>query len=81
MSTIIVQRECGCFKRSSFDNNKSFQSKDDALMEASTMVEHMNTKFCNKHEFQAREEGGNILIDMSMKTQNDSGCCGGGHCS
>lgn len=81
MSTIIVEKECGCFKKSVYDNNKSFESKDDALMQANLMVNHMNTKFCQKHTFQAREEGENIMISVEMNNGGNSGCCGGGHCS
>ena len=81
MSTIIVEKECGCFKRSVYENNKSFESKDDALLQAGMMVSHMNSKFCQKHEFQAREDGDNIVISVEMKESGNSGCCGGGHCS
>ena len=34
MFTINVEKECGCFKRSAYDNNMSFESKDDALLQA-----------------------------------------------
>ena len=81
MSTIIVQKECGCFKRSAYENNKKFDSKDEALLQATLMVNHMNEKFCQKHEFEAREENGNIIIAVDAKAQVSSGCCGGGHCS
>ena len=80
MSTIIVERECGCFKRSAYENNKSYESKDDALIEAGNMVAHMNDKFCGKHGFEAREDEGNIVISMGAPVAA-SGCCGGGHCS
>ena len=80
-STITVEKECGCFKRSIYDNNMSFESKDDALMQATMMVQHMNTKFCQKHDFEAREENGNIFISVDMKEEGSSTCCDGGHCS
>ena len=80
-SLIIVEKECGCFKRSIYDNNMSFESKDDALLQATMMVQHMNTKFCQKHDFNAIEDNDNILISVSMKESGNSGCCGGGHCS
>jgi hypothetical protein len=81
MNTVIVEKECGCFRKSSHENNVSFESKDDALMNATQMVQDMNTKFCGKHEFIARENGDNILISVEMPTAQSSGCCGGGHCS
>jgi len=80
MHTITIDKECGCFKRSAYENNMKFGSKDDALMQANLMVNHMNTKFCGKHGFQLAEDGENFTISMGEKQQN-SGCCGGGHCS
>jgi len=82
MFTICVDKECGCFKRSAFENNMNFASKDDALIQAKMMVEHMNTKFCQKHEFALSEDGSNFNIALDMRAQPaKSGCCGGGHCS
>lgn len=82
MFKINIDKECGCFKRSPYDNNMSFDSKDDALIQAQTMVNHMNTKFCQKHEFALSEDGQNFSIKMGARQQPaSSGCCGGGHCS
>lgn len=82
MFTICVDKECGCFKRSSFENNMNFSSKDDALIQAKLMVEHMNTKFCKKHGFELSEDGANFNITVNMNSKPaHSGCCGGGHCS
>jgi len=81
MYTISVEKECGCFKKSAYENNMSFESKDDALMQAGLMQNHMNTKFCGKHHFELREDGNNFLIGVSINEAPSSGCCGGGHCS
>ena len=84
MSTINLDRECGCFRRSNLENNTSFESKDDALMEAQAMINHMNTKFCQKHSFTLSEAGDNFNITMNQPAQpapSSGGCCGGGHCS
>jgi len=82
MFTINVTQECGCFKKSPYENNKNFESKDDALLQAKLMVNHMNTKFCEKHEFELSEDGQNFRIAVeSREQQAHSGCCGGGHCS
>ncbi|MCH9740275.1 MAG: hypothetical protein K0U38_05490 [Epsilonproteobacteria bacterium] len=82
MFTINVDKECGCFKRSPYENNQAHSSKDDALIQAQLMVNHMNEKFCKKHEFTLREDGQNFSIAMDMRQQQaSSGCCGGGHCS
>ena len=81
MFTISINKECGCFKRSDYQNNKSFESKDDALLEATTMTKDMNENFCQKHEFALSEDGKNMNITMSPKAQEKTECCGGGHCS
>lgn len=81
MYTITVDKECGCFKKSAYENNMSFESKDDALMQAKLMETHMNSKFCGKHNFELSEDGNNFLISVTMDDQPKGGCCGGGHCS
>ncbi|WP_309500011.1 hypothetical protein [Sulfurovum sp.] len=84
MFTINVEKECGCFKRSAYDNNMSFESKDDALIQAKEMENHMNQKFCQTHQFTLTENGDTFNIGVEMKPKAPSaatGCCGGGHCS
>ena len=81
MFTINVEKECGCFRKSEFENNKRFSSKDDALLQAQLMVNHMNTKFCQKHDFVLSEDGENFKIAVYDAPKSHSGCCGGGHCS
>jgi len=81
MFTVNIDKECGCFKKSDLENNKSFDNKDDALIEAKNMVTHMNDEFCQKHEFVFSEDGQNFQIAMSEREKAHSGCCGGGHCS
>ena len=41
MFTIQVTKECGCFKKSSYENNMQFDNKDDALLQAKLMESHM----------------------------------------
>ena len=83
MSKIIVSKECGCFKKSDFENNMSFSSKDDALISAQSMVRVMNNDFCGKHEFTLSDDGTDMYIDVQSTGGEEShtGCCGGGHCS
>jgi len=64
MFKIIVEKECGCFKRSRFDNNVAVDSKDDALVKALDMVKIMNEDFCGKHKFKVEETGDTFLIKM-----------------
>jgi len=76
MFKIIVEKECGCFKRSDLVNGIDVESKDDALMKSIEMRDHMNNEFCGKHQFKVQEVGSNFVIAMSDSTSN--GCCGGG---
>lgn len=80
MYTINVDKECGCFRRSGFENNTSFSSNDEALMNANSMVKQMNERFCGKHLFSLKEDGNTFQISMLAPTPS-GGCCGGGHCS
>lgn len=66
MSKIIVEKECGCFKRSDFENHKEYESKEQALTEALAMAEDMNETFCQKHNFQVVEQGDDVVIKMEM---------------
>ncbi len=78
MHNIIVDKECGCFKRSNLENNLSISSKDEALTKAIEMKNQMNDEFCGKHDFDLVEHQNNFVITFAQ--QKVSGCCGGGHC-
>lgn len=65
MFKIIVDRECGCFKRSDMNNNVEFDSKEDALTTALEMVSTMNDDFCAKHKFTLEEVAETFMIKMS----------------
>jgi len=76
MFKIIIEKECGCFKKSSMQNGETLENKDDALMKSLDMVGTMNSDFCGKHEFKLQEVGDDFVIAMNDSTSN--GCCGGG---
>jgi len=76
MFKIIVEQECGCFKRSALENGIEMESKDDALMRSIDMKDQMNNEFCGKHNFKVQEAGNNFVIAFEQSTSN--GCCGGG---
>ncbi|RUM69284.1 MAG: hypothetical protein DSZ08_06670 [Sulfurovum sp.] len=61
MFTIHIEKECGCFKKSSYENNMTFDNKDDALTQAKLMESHMNQKFCQKHMFYTEEKGDTLF--------------------
>lgn len=64
MFNIVVDRECGCFKRSGLANNITVDSKDEALTKSLEMKDHMNDKFCGKHGFRVEENGNTFVITM-----------------
>ena len=66
MTTLIMEKQCGCFKRSDLESEQQFESKDEALQEAIAMCEEMNETFCQKHNFTVVEEGANIVIKMDL---------------
>lgn len=82
MASVVVEKECGCFRDSDFINNEEFASKDDALLKAQYMLDHMNNEFCGKHKFELSEQGDDMVISMVVQEEAPrGGCCGGGHCS
>jgi len=80
MHTITIDKECGCFKKSAYENNMKFESKADAQMQADLMMSYMNSKFCGKHSFELEEKEDNFYITRG-DGELSGGCCGGGHCS
>lgn len=65
MYKIIIDKECGCFRRSDMQNNVTVDSKDEALERALEMVNTMNNDFCEKHKFSLEEAGDKFLIKMN----------------
>lgn len=80
MHKIIVEKECGCFKKSDLQNNIEMESKDKALIKALRMKDKMNQEFCRKHDFQVAEKDENFVISFAPKNPNASTCCGTGCC-
>jgi len=76
MFKVIVEQECGCFKRSDLENGISMDSKDGALLKSLEMRDTMNDDFCGKHTFKVQEVANNFVIAFQESTSN--GCCGGG---
>jgi hypothetical protein len=80
MFKVEVERECGCFKKSEYQKEKSFESKDEALLYTEAITELMNEEFCSKHYFSAHRMNENEFV-IKMSDGQGGGCCGGGHCS
>jgi hypothetical protein len=81
MFSVKVEKECGCFRRSEYEAQKSFEKRDDAILYSNALAELMNEEFCKKHRFIPKEvDRGEFVIAVGTMPQK-SGCCGGGHCS
>jgi len=69
MYKLIMEKQCGCFKKSDFEAEQIFESEEEALKKAKQMCEYMNEQFCQKHEFSISEEkqGNDIIIKVDFK--------------
>lgn len=65
MFKIIVERQCGCFKRSDMEAEIAVDSKDEALLKSIEMKDTMNNDFCSKHKFSVKEEENTFIITMN----------------
>ena len=66
MVDLIIEKQCGCIKKSSYNIVQSFNSKQEAIKEAKIMCEDMNKNFCLKHKFHYEEDQNNITIKMEI---------------
>ncbi len=78
MFIVKASKECGCFRKSNFENNISFLSKDDALINTHKIAHNMNQNFCGKHNFTVIENGKEFLINIEKFHKS---YCGGGYYS
>jgi hypothetical protein len=66
MAAIIVERACGCFRNSDFEQETQCDTIDEALAKADEMCIIMNEDFCHKHKFVTEFVDGNVMIKMVM---------------
>ena len=66
MAAIIVERACGCFRNSDFQQETQCETVDEALAKADEMCIIMNKDFCHKHKFKTEYVDGNVMIKMVM---------------
>ncbi len=74
MYTVQMEKECGCFKKSEYKNNLTFETQKDAYQYATTVAEFMNEEFCNTHIFSAHKgDGDYFLIGVVLNTEKVTG--------
>ncbi|MDQ7044116.1 MAG: hypothetical protein Q9M34_11395 [Sulfurimonas sp.] len=73
MYTIEIEKECACFKKSGFENNMTFESREDMINKARVMECLMNQEFCMKHFFTAVDypEQNKIIIHSRVRPTDD----------
>lgn len=77
MYTVYIERECGCFKKSEYESEKSFDKQQEAYQYANVLAEFMNEDFCSKHLFTARKTVDNDFI-IAVEDNHNAGSCGTG---
>lgn len=81
MFTVNIEHECGCFKRSEFSKEKTFDNQRDAYNYTNIAAELMNEEFCKRHHFFAQKVGDNEFMVRVVDNPNASGSsCSTGSC-
>lgn len=87
MYTVYIEKECGCFKKSEFEKEKSFEQQRDAYQYSNLLAEHMNEEFCTKHAFVSEKIAGNDFVIRVSENPNSGSCstdsgssCSSGSC-
>lgn len=74
MYTVYIQNECGCFKKSDYESEKSFDNQQDAYQYSNILAELMNEDFCQKHLFVSEKtEDDQFIIKVGINP-NAGGC-------
>ncbi len=71
MYTVRIEKECSCFKKSGFENNQTFETKAEALLQAKVLECRMSQEFCHTHYFEAEDRGDEIVIHTIVTPDDD----------
>ncbi len=71
MYKIEMEKECSCFKKSDFENNMTFETREDMINKARVLECLMNQQFCMKHFFEAVDYGEKIVIHVTERPADD----------
>ncbi len=81
MYTVQMEKECGCFRKSEFKSEKTFENQNDAYNYAQIASEIMNEDFCGKHHFFVQKIGDySYMIRVGENVGGSSCSSGGGSC-
>jgi len=62
MPSVTINNPCSCAIKRGLPEIQNFSSKEEAQEEAESILEQMNTQFCQKHRFELKSEFGNFTI-------------------
>ena len=79
MYTVTMEHECGCFKKSEYKSNKTFDNQRDAYNYSNIVVEFMTEEFCNKHLFFVQKTEDDQFVIRVVDNPN-AGSCSTGSC-
>ncbi len=71
MYRIEIENECSCFEKSNFENNMTFETRQDMLNKARVLECRMNQEFCMTHFFEAVDYNDKIIIHSSERPVDD----------
>lgn len=71
MYKIEMEKECACFKKSNFQNNMTFETREDMINKARVLECLMNQQFCMTHYFEAVDYKDKIIIHSMVRPTDD----------
>ncbi|MDA7818492.1 hypothetical protein N9A28_09910 [Sulfurimonas sp.] len=71
MYKIEIEKECSCFKKSGFENNMTFETREDMINKARVLECLMNQQFCMTHFFEAVDYNDKIVIHSSIRPEDE----------
>jgi len=67
MYKVNVQNPCSCFIKKGLPDVQDFDTKEEAKAEAESLINTMRTTFCQKHEFDLKEQFGTYTIQIKPR--------------
>jgi len=81
MYRVEVEHECGCFRKSEYQKEKSFENAQDAFTYSKILEELMNEEFCSKHHFFVQKANENhYMIRVVDHPSGGGDSCSTGSC-
>jgi hypothetical protein len=71
MYKVHIENECACFKKSGFENNLTYDTKEDAQLKAKVLECRMNQEFCHTHYFEAEDRGDIIVLGSVLRPEDE----------